>query len=70
MAHATGRTEGEQRYAQLEDKIRDAFQKKFVHEGAYIPGADYSPSPFGDIDNPNAKPKGGDTQTTTCWRCI
>lgn len=64
MAHATGRTEAEQHYAQLEAKIRGAFQKKFVHEGAYIPGADYSPSPFGDIDNPNAKPKGGDTQTT------
>ncbi len=64
MAHATGRTEGEQHYAQLEAKIRGAFQKKFVHEGAYIPGADYSPSPFGDIDNPNAKPRGGDTQTT------
>jgi alpha-L-rhamnosidase len=64
MAHATGRTEGELHYAQLEAKIRGAFQKKFVQEGAYIPGADYSPSPFGDIDNPNAKPKGGDTQTT------
>jgi alpha-L-rhamnosidase len=64
MARATGRTEAEQHYAQLEAKIREAFQKKFVHEGGYIPGADYSPSPFGDIDNPNAKPTGGDTQTT------
>jgi alpha-L-rhamnosidase len=64
MARATGRTQDEQHYAQLEAKIREAFQKKFVHQGGYIPGADYSPSPFGDIDNPNAKPKGGDTQTT------
>jgi alpha-L-rhamnosidase len=64
MAHATGRSEEEQRYSKLEDKIRAAFQKKFVHANAYIPGADYSPSPFGDIDNPNAKPKGGDTQTS------
>ena len=64
MAHATGRAEEEQRYSNLEAKIRDAFQKKFVHENAYIPGADYSPSPFGDIDNPDAKPTGGDTQTT------
>ena len=63
MAHATGRTEAEERYTKLEEKIRDAFQKKYVKAGAYIPGADYSPSPFGDIDNPNAKPKGGDTQT-------
>ncbi len=63
MAHATGRTEEEQRYAKLEDKIRDAFQKKFVQPKAYIPAADNSPSPFGDINNPNAKAKGGDTQT-------
>ncbi len=27
------------------------------------PGADNSPSPFGQINNPNAKSKGGDTQT-------
>jgi alpha-L-rhamnosidase len=64
MAHATGRTEAEQHYTKLEEKIRDAFEKKFVKEGAYIPGADNSPSPFGDINNPNAKAKGGDTQTS------
>jgi alpha-L-rhamnosidase len=63
MAHATGRAEEEDHYSKLEEKIRNAFQKKYVKAGAYIPGADYSPSPFGDIDNPNAKPKGGDTQT-------
>jgi alpha-L-rhamnosidase len=64
MAHATGRTEAEQHYTKLEEKIRDAFEKKFVKEGSYIPGADNSPSPFGDINNPNAKAKGGDTQTS------
>lgn len=64
MAHATGRLEEEERYTKLEEKIRSAFQKKYVKSGGYIPGADYSPSPFGDIDNPNAKPKGGDTQTS------
>ena len=63
MAHATGRAEDEERYAKLEEKIRGAFQKQYLKPSAYIPGADYSPSPFGDIDNPNAKPKGGDTQT-------
>ena len=47
--------EEEQRYAKLEEKIRDAFQKKFVKADGYIPGADNSPSPFGDINNPNAK---------------
>ena len=63
MAHATGRTEAEQHYAQLEQKIRNAFDKKYVHTDGYIPAADNSPSPFGDINNPNAKAKGGDTQT-------
>ena len=64
MAHATGRNEEEQRYAKLEEKIRNAFQTKFVKAKAYIPGADNSPSPFGDINNPNAKARGGDTQTS------
>lgn len=63
MAHATGRMEEEEHYGKLEDKIRDAFQKKFVEKDAYIPAADNGPNPFGDINNPNAKAKGGDTQT-------
>ncbi|WP_109484333.1 alpha-L-rhamnosidase [Occallatibacter savannae] len=63
MAHATGRAEEEEHYAKLRDKIREAFQKKFVEKEAYIPAADNGPNPFGDINNPNAKAKGGDTQT-------
>jgi alpha-L-rhamnosidase len=63
MAHATGRTEAEQHYETLEKKIRDAFQTKFVEANGYVPGADNGPSPFGDINNPNAKSKSGDTQT-------
>jgi alpha-L-rhamnosidase len=63
MAHATGRTEAEKHYAALFEQIRTAFQKKFVHEDAFIPGADNSPSIFGVINNPNAKATGGDTQT-------
>jgi len=63
MAHATGRAEAEQHYAALEKKIRDAFEKKFVEANGYVSGADNSASPFGDINNPNAKSKGGDTQT-------
>jgi alpha-L-rhamnosidase len=63
MAHATGRAQEEEHYAQLESKIRNAFEKKFVEAGGYVPGADNSPSPFGDINNPNAKSKAGDTQT-------
>jgi alpha-L-rhamnosidase len=34
-----------------------------VHEDGFIAGADNSPSPFGQINNPEAKSKGGDTQT-------
>jgi len=64
MAHATGRVEEEERYAKLETKIRGAFQKKYLRAGAYIPGADYSPSPFEDVAGNNLRAKGGDTQTS------
>jgi alpha-L-rhamnosidase len=63
MAHATGRAEDEQKYAALFDKIRAAFQKQFVHDDGFVAGADNTPSPFGVINNPNAKSNGGDTQT-------
>lgn len=63
MAQATGRTADEQKYAEIFDKIRAAFQKEFVHSDGFIAGADNSPSPFGVINNPNAKSTGGDTQT-------
>ena len=64
MAHATGSTEEEQRYTKLEDKIRSAFQKKYVKAGAYIKGADYGPTPFQDVAGNNLRAKGGDTQTS------
>ena len=63
MAHATGRAQDEERYAQLFDKIRAAFQKQFVHDDGFVAGADNAPSRFGVINNPNAMSKGGDTQT-------
>lgn len=63
MAHAMGRTADEQKYAALFEKIRAAFQKRFVHADGFVAGADNSPSPFGVINNPNAKSHGGDTQT-------
>jgi alpha-L-rhamnosidase len=63
MARAVGRAADETRYAQLFEKIRTAFQKQFVHDDGFITGADNSPSPFGQINNPEAKSKGGDTQT-------
>jgi alpha-L-rhamnosidase len=63
MAHATGRSADEQKYAQLFDKIRVAFVRQYVHDDGFIAGADNSASPFGQINNPNARSRGGDTQT-------
>ncbi len=62
MAHATGRTGDEQKYTQLFEKIRAAFQKKFVHDDGFIRGADRSETEFGERNHPTA---GGaeDTQT-------
>jgi alpha-L-rhamnosidase len=63
MAEATGRAKDADKYARLFDKIRGAFQKQFVHDDGFVAGADNTPSPFGQINNPEAKSKGGDTQT-------
>ena len=63
MAHAISDAPDEEHYNQLFEKIRAAFQKKFVHPDGFVAGADNSPSQFGQINNPNAKSKGGDTQT-------
>jgi alpha-L-rhamnosidase len=63
MAHATDRSQAEDKYRQLFEKIRAAFEKQFVHEDGFVAGADNSASPFGAINNPNAKSRGGDTQT-------
>jgi alpha-L-rhamnosidase len=63
MAHAAGRDDDEKKYAELFEKIKAAFQSKFVHAEGFVDGADNSPSPFGQINNPEAKSKGGDTQT-------
>ncbi len=63
MAHATGRTRDEEKYARLFEKIRAAFEKQFVQGDGFVAGADNSASQFGAIDNPNAKSQGGDTQT-------
>ncbi|MFZ0746908.1 MAG: family 78 glycoside hydrolase catalytic domain [Terracidiphilus sp.] len=63
MAQATGRTDDERKYSELFDRIRAAFEKQFVQEDGFVAGADNSASQFGQINNPNAKSKGGDTQT-------
>jgi len=63
MAHATGRAQAEEKYARLFEKIRDAFEKQFVRDDGFVAGADNSASEFGSINNPDARSKGGDTQT-------
>jgi alpha-L-rhamnosidase len=63
MALATGRAQEAAQYAALFEKIRSAFEKRFVREDGFVAGADNSASPFGQINNPNAKSQGGDTQT-------
>jgi len=62
MAHATGRTQDEEKYTRQFEKIRAAFQKQFVRDDGFIASADNSPSPFGQINNPDAKANGNDTQ--------
>ena len=64
MAHALGKTEEEAKYSDLFSKIKTAFAQEFVHSDGMIPGADNGPSPFGQINNPEAKAVGGDTQTS------
>jgi alpha-L-rhamnosidase len=56
MAHATGRAQDEEKYAQLFKKIRAAFQEQFVRSDGFVAGADKT-------DNSNSPGKGGDTQT-------
>jgi alpha-L-rhamnosidase len=61
MAHATGRAVSEEKYARLFEKIRAAFETKFVHEDGFVAGADNSPSQFGERTHPSAEGQ-GDTQ--------
>lgn len=62
MAHATGRTDEEQKYTALHEQIQKAFAAAFVRNDGFIAGADNGPSPFGRIFVPNKIPS-GDTQT-------
>ena len=63
MAQATGRSEDEARYGRLFEKIRAAFETRFVHEDGFVAGADNNEPSFGVINNPGLKVTGGDTQT-------
>ncbi len=64
MAHALGKTEEEAKYATLFARIKTAFAAEFIHADGFIGGAENGPSPFGQINNPEAKAGGGDTQTS------
>ena len=63
MASALGKTDEAAKYAALFGNIQKAFTKEFVHDDGFVSGADLGPSPFGVINNPDAKAKDGDTQT-------
>ncbi len=69
MAHATGRAQDEEKYAQLFDKIRAAFDKQFVHADGFVAGARNGPAPFGGINNPDAKAAAATRRPATCSRC-
>jgi alpha-L-rhamnosidase len=62
MAHATGRTADEQKYAAMFEKIREAFQKQFVRADGLVAGADRGLNPMGERTH-DAKPGQDDTQT-------
>jgi alpha-L-rhamnosidase len=62
MAHATRRTADEEKYAQLFEKIRAAFEKQFEHEDGFVTGAGQGSSPFGERTKTTSGGK-GDTQT-------
>lgn len=62
MALATGRTADAEKYAALFEKIRAAFEKRFVHADGFVAGEDKGPSPFGERTKTSAEST-GDTQT-------
>ena len=63
MAHALGKTEDEAKYSVLFGNIKSAFANEFIHGDGYIAAAEKGPSPFGQLNNPEAQAAGGDTQT-------
>jgi alpha-L-rhamnosidase len=68
MAHATNRARDEKKYEAIISKIRAAFEQ-FVHDDGFVAGADNSPSPFRQINNPNAKVEVETRRPGTCWLC-
>ncbi len=64
MARALGNAEDESKYSELYRRIQEALAMTFVQVDGFITGADKGSSPFGQINNPNVKASGGDTQTS------
>lgn len=62
MARATGRTADEQKYAALFDKIKAAFDQKFVRADGFVAGADKGPNLMGERTHDVAR---GDEDTQT-----
>lgn len=46
MAHATGRTADEKRYAELHESIKQAFVATYTRTDGYVGGGNLAPSPF------------------------
>ncbi len=63
MAYAADRVADERKYAALFEKIRAAFDKKFVSADGFVAGADKGSSPFDSLNKPDGRNRGGDTQT-------
>ncbi len=64
MAHATGRKQDEERYARQFEKIRAAFEKKFVRADGFVAGADAKPSQHWQMNTPpTVNSADGATQT-------
>jgi alpha-L-rhamnosidase len=63
MAHATGRKDGEAKYAALFSDIRAAFQRAYVKDDGFV-GAVQPPSPFDSDPAKHMSKEPMDTQTT------
>jgi len=63
MAAATGRTADAEKYARLFEKIRAAFDQRFVRADGFVAGADDTPTEFAKLGIHDARSTDGATQT-------
>ena len=70
MAHATGRTQDEAKYAQLFEKIRAAFQKQFVHDDGFVRRSRQQRVALRRHQQSRTQKARAETRRpATCWRC-